>query len=124
VSIRYDLPRGQFFDEEHRYVNPDTVAEKLRQAEADLAQWQEMYREMMHSAESLKDRLDAVTKQRDRAEQKYDALLVQLPKSTDYEFEVFDAEDGMPGLRMVSYKDRAEQLEERVRELEAKYEPR
>jgi len=105
-------------------VNPDTVAEKLRQAEADLAQWQEMYREMMHSAESLKDRLDAVTKQRDRAEQKYDALLVQLPKSTDYEFEVFDAEDGMPGLRMVSYKDRAEQLEERVRELEAKYEPR
>lgn len=38
---------------------------KLDKAEADLAQWQEMYREMMHSAESLKDRLDAVTKQRD-----------------------------------------------------------
>jgi len=54
---------------------------------------------------------DRYEKQRDRAEQKYDALLVQLPKSTDYEFEVFDAEDGMPGLRMVSYKDRAEQAE-------------
>ena len=37
MSIRYDLPRGQFFDEEHRYVNPGAVAEKLRQAEAEVA---------------------------------------------------------------------------------------
>ena len=36
MSIRYDLPKGQFFDKEGRYVNPATVAEKLVQAEAAL----------------------------------------------------------------------------------------
>lgn len=39
MSIRYDLPRGQFFDEEGRYVNPATVAEKLRQAESEAVKW-------------------------------------------------------------------------------------
>ena len=43
MSIRYDLPRGQFFDEKQRYVNPATVAEKLEQAEADLKALQARY---------------------------------------------------------------------------------
>lgn len=36
MSIRYDLPRGQFFDDEGRYVNPGTVADKLREAESEV----------------------------------------------------------------------------------------
>lgn len=36
MSIRYDLPKGQFFDDEGRYVNPGTVADKLREAESEV----------------------------------------------------------------------------------------
>ena len=66
MGTYYNLPRGQFFDEEQRYVNPATVAEKLRQAEATGDALLVAYTELEKELAALKARRCETCKSWDR----------------------------------------------------------
>lgn len=100
MIIRYDLPRGQFFDEEGRYVNPATVAEKLRQAESEAVKWKARQR-------STEQKLGYEEKLRGQAEadlaaarEEADALGTALATLTGYAEEFTEGQSIKKGERL------------------------